>query len=336
MAHRVISSEYIDAISALDVRGYTVDGVLGRGGAGVVFAAIHESKPVAVKVAWPNPPDHDGGLGEKTVHRLRAPKLGDDGTGPRFVPPTELGRCNRVLLGEVSRLREVTHPSLISVTAQFALEARQASVMPRLTGRPLDPSSRKDVAKLAEALQHLHDQHWPHGDLKPENVMFLDESYREGGGVMLIDPLPVGLDLVTPAWSHLNFLVSTPLVESADPRDRRMFLRHRDLVALALMTAQAWTGERPWGHAEVVRMADRTVGIDAKREVLRVARVKVDAVVPKLPVALRPFVSLALDPGLWPDDGPIFAAYLQARPFEVRCDALTSMPLGKIFREVGE
>ena len=35
---------------------------------------------------------------------------------------------------------------------------------------------------------------------------------------------------------------------------------------------------------------------------------------------------LALDPGLWPDDGPIFAAYLQARPFEVHCDALTSMP----------
>ncbi len=331
MAHRVISSEYIDAISALDVRGYTVDAVLGRGGVGVVFAAIHESKTVAVKVAWPNAPDHDGALGEKTVHRLRAPRLGDDGTGPLFIPPTELGRCNRVLLGEVHRLREVTHPSLVSVITQLSLDGRQASVMPVLKGRALDPTSRKDVAKLAEELQHLHDQHWPHGDLKPENVLFLEE-----GGVTLIDPLPVGLDLVTPDWNHLNFLVSTPLVESADPRDRRMFLRHRDLVALALMTAQAWTGERPWGHAEVVRMADRNVGIDAKREVLRVARNKTDAIVPKLPAALRPFVSLALDPGLWPDDGPIFAAYLQARPFEVRCDALTSMPLGRIFREVGE
>lgn len=331
MAPRVISSEYIDALSALDVRGYVVDGVLGRGGVGVVFSAIHESKPVAVKVAWPHPAEQDGALTEKTVHRLRAPRLNDDGLGPRFIAPSELGRCNRVLLGEVHRLRELTHPSLVAITAQFALEGRQAAVMPKLQGRALDPTSRKEVIKLAEELQQLHDQHWPHGDLKPENALL-----QEDGSLVFIDPLPVGLDLVTPDWSHLNFLVSTPLVESADPRDRRMFLRHRDLVALALMAAQAWTGERPWGHAEVVRMADRGVGIDAKREVLRVARSKTDALVPRLPASLRPFVSLALDPGLWPDDGPIFAAYLQARPFEVRCDALTSMPLGKIFREAGE
>ncbi|MDO9018500.1 MAG: lipopolysaccharide kinase InaA family protein [Deltaproteobacteria bacterium] len=326
---RVISSEYIDAISALDVRGYTVEGVLGRGGIGVVFAATYESKPVAVKVAWPHTGEHDGALGEKTVHRLRAPKLSEEGLGPRFIPPTELGRCNRVLLGEVSRIREAEHPSVITVTSQFAVDARQAYVMPRLRGRVLDPTSTKDVARLAEEIHQLHDLHWPHGDLKPENVLFDDE-----GKVTLIDPLPVGLDLVTPDWTHLNFLVSSPLVESADPRDRRMYLRHRDLVALALMGAQAVTGERPWGHAEVIRMADRSVGIEAKREVLRLARARLDALLPKLPAAMRPFVGLALDPGLWPDDGPIFAAYLQARPFEVRCDALTSMNLARIFREV--
>lgn len=326
---RVISSEYIDALSSLDVRGYTVEGILGRGGIGVVFAATHESKPVAVKVAWPHSGEHDGGLGEKTVHRLRAPRLTDSGHGPRFVPPTELGRCNRVLLGEVTRIRELEHPSLIGVTAQFSFEGRQAYAMPRIKGRVLDPTSPKDVARLADEIHQLHELQWPHGDLKPENVLF-----GEDGRVTFIDPLPVGLDLVTPDWTHLNFLVSTPLVESADPRDRRMFLRHRDLVALALMASQAIAGERPWGHAEVTRMADRAVGIDAKREVLRNARTKLDALLPKLPSALRPFVSLALDPGLWPDDGPIFAAYLQARPFEVRCDALTTMPLGRMFREV--
>jgi hypothetical protein len=245
------------------------------------------------------------------------------------VPPTELGRCNRVLVGEVARIREAEHSSLITVSAQLNLDGRQAYVMPRLRGRALDPSAPRDVARLAEELHHLHDLHWPHGDLKPENVVF-----GEDGKVTLIDPLPVGLDLVTPDWTHLNFLVSTPLVESADPRDRRMFLRHRDLVALALMGAQAVTGTRPWGHAEVTRMADRAVGIEAKREVLRHARAKLDAILPKLPAALRPFVGLALDPGLWPDDGPIFAAYLQARPFEVRCDALTSMNLARIFRDI--
>ncbi len=325
----MISSEYIDAISALDVRGYTVEGVLGRGGIGVVFEATYESRPVAVKVAWPHTGEHNGNLGEKTVHRLRSPKLSDDGIGPRFVPPTELGRCNRVILGEVIRIREVEHPAIIGITGQIILDGRQGYVMPRVRGRALDPTSVKDVARLAEEIHQLHELQWPHGDLKPENVLFGEDER-----VTLIDPLPVGLDLVTPDWTHLNFLVSTPLVESADPRDRRMFLRHRDLVALALMGAQAITGERPWGHAEVALMTDRSVGIEAKRELLRKARTKLDALLPKLPASLRPFVGLALDPGLWPDDGPIFAAYLQARPFDVRCDALTSMPFGRLFREV--
>ena len=43
----------MEAISALDVRGFNVEGVLGRGGAAVVFAATHERKPVAVKVVVP-------------------------------------------------------------------------------------------------------------------------------------------------------------------------------------------------------------------------------------------------------------------------------------------
>ena len=77
-----------------------------------------------------------------------------------------------------------------------------------------------------------------------------------------------------------------------------------------------------------------TPHVTSGRRATRFARGRLDALLPKLPASLRPFVSLALDPGLWPDDGPIFAAYLQARPFEVRCDALTSMPLGRIFREV--
>ena len=318
----------MEAISALDVRGFNVEGVLGRGGAAVVFAAPPERTPVAVKVAWPSAAGHDGGLADPTLHRVRIPRLGYDGLGPKFVPPSELTRCNRVLLGEYQRVREVSSTSLVEAHAQFLVEGRQAYAMARVEGRPLDPYSRADVARLAEELQQLHELGWPHGDLKPGNVLL-----RDDGKLVFIDPLPVGIDLSTPAWNHLNFLVSSPLVDSADPRDRRMYLRHRDLVALALMATQAFTGERPWGHAEVTRMADRGVPIEVKREILRNARQRADTLVSKMPSVLRPFASLALDPGLWPDDGPIFAAYLQARPFEVRCDALTSMPLGRMFRD---
>ncbi len=134
-------------------------------------------------------------------------------------------------------------------------------------------------------------------------------------------------------WSHLNFLVSTPLVNSADPRDRRMEYRYRDLVALALMASQAFAGERPWGHPEVARMLDRGIAMERKREELSKARERLKRILPKVPSVLRPFLALALEPGLWPEEGPTFAAYLQARPFETRCDALVTLDVGALFAE---
>ena len=44
-------------------------------------------------------------------------------------------------------------------------------------------------------------------------------------------------------------------------------------------------------------------------------------------------VALALEPGLCPEEGPTFAAYLQARPFETRCDALVTLNMGALFQE---
>ena len=76
-----------------------------------------------------------------------------------------------------------------------------------------------------------------------DRIYLIQLSTRERHAI--IDPLPIGVELVTPEWSHLNFLVSSPLVNSADPRDRRMEYRYRDLVALALMASQAFAGERP-------------------------------------------------------------------------------------------
>ena len=127
--------------------------------------------------------------------------------------------------------------------------------------------------------------------------------------------------------------MAAPLVDSADPRDRRMVARHRDLVALALMSAEAFTGSRPWGHLEVTRILDRAVSTPTKRNDLANARDRLQALVPKLPKSLRAFVSLALEPGIWPEEGPIFAAYLQARPFETRCDALCTLDVGALMAE---
>lgn len=320
--------EHADARSAAEARGLEPAHVLGRGGIGVVFAMRRGDDPLAVKVAAPWAADDDAWDAATTLQRLRTPRIGPGGRSLRVVPPTDLVVCNRVVTREHQRLVDARDEAVVKVHELFTERGRAGYVMARVEGPavPLEPGP--ELVALARALQRLHAAHWPHGDLKPQNARALDPDR-----VVLIDPLPIGLELVTPEWSHLNFLISTPLVNSADPRDRRMEYRYRDLISLALMAAQAFAGERPWGHPEVARMLDRSVPMGAKREELTQARARLKKIAAKMPPSLRPFVQLALEPGLWPEEGPTFAAYLQARPFETRCDALIGFDLGRIFAE---
>lgn len=323
--------EHADARTATEARGLEPGAVLGRGGVGVVFAARRGDDLLAVKVASPWSGEDDAWDANTTRQRLRAPRLGASGRSLRMVPPTDLALCNRIVTREHQRLLDARDEAVVKAHELFTERGRAGYVMARAEGPAVPLAPGPGLVALARALQRLHAAHWPHGDLKPENARAL-----EPGRVVLIDPLPIGLDLVTPEWSHLNFLISTPLVNSADPRDRRMEYRYRDLVALALMAAQAFAGERPWGHAEVARMLDRAVSMDAKREELAQARGRLKKIAAKVPAPLRPFVQLALEPGLWPEEGPTFAAYLQARPFEMRCDALIAFDLGRIFAEAAK
>lgn len=320
--------EFPDARTAAEARGFAPSGVLGRGGVGVVFATERGDERLAVKVAQPWAVDSDAWDAGTTRQRLRAPRLGDDGRSLRVVPPTDLTLCNRVVAREHQRLVDAADEAVVKPMEVFSERGRTGYVMARVEGDALELKPSPALAALARSLYRLHQKSWPHGDLKPENVRVLAPDR-----VVLIDPLPIGMDLITPEWSHLNFLVSTPLVNSADPRDRRMEYRYRDLVALALMAAQAFAGERPWGHPEVARMLDRGVPMDRKRDELNRARERLRKIVAKVPSGLRPLLALALEPGLWPEEGPTFAAYLQARPFETRCDALVSLDIGKIFTD---
>jgi hypothetical protein len=317
-----------EARAIVEARGLVASHVLGRGGLAVVFAAKHAGEDVAVKVAEPWPSDDDTWSAETTTERLRVPRLSDDARSLRVVPPPDVLICNRVIAREFQRLAEARDEAVVKGINAFTEGGRAGYSMTRVEGEALVLEPGPALAALARVLYRLHSRGWPHGDLKPRNV-----RVRGGEHVTLIDPLPVGLELTTPAWTHMNFLVSSPLVNSADPRDRRMEYRYRDLVALALMASQAFTGERPWGHEEVARMLDRGVSMGRKREELAAARDRLKKIVPKLPGVLKPLVALALDPGLWPEEGPTFAAYLQARPFETRCDALATLDIGTMFTE---
>jgi len=325
---REIPAEYANLVEGLARQGLQVESVLGRGGVGVVFAATREGAPVAVKMAWPWPLAEERLDESVTQQRLRQPLVTADGLALHCVTPASLSVCNRVVQGEAGRLLGTTDDAVVRCLGRVQVGPRHGYVMPRVKGTALPLKPGPALVQLAKTLRRLHEAEWPHGDLKPENV-----RVSESGEVTLIDPLPVGCELLTPAWTHLNFLVASPLVDSADPRDRRMVARHRDLVALALITAESFAGSRPWGHLEVTRILDRAVSSPTKRNDLATARERLQGLVPKLPKAVRPLVSLALEPGIWPEEGPIFAAYLQARPFETRCDALSTLDIGALLAE---
>ncbi|MBL8601111.1 MAG: hypothetical protein JNK72_04225 [Myxococcales bacterium] len=323
-----IPAEYADLAEGLEKQGLAIESVLGRGGVGVVFAARQDDAKVAVKIAHPHVAESEAWSATSTVQRLRVPKLTADGLAVHCIPAVSLSLCNRVVQGETVRLLDTKDEAVVRSLGRIQLGNRQGYLMPRVTGDALSLKPGPGLTNLARAIHRLHQVDWPHGDLKPQNV-----RVNADGGVTLIDPLPVGSELLTPEFSHMNFLVASPLVDSADPRDRRMVARHRDLVALALMVSEAFAEMRPWGHNEVARMLDRSVSMHTKRMDLANARDRLQTLLGKLPKPLKAFVSLALEPGIWPEEGPIFAAYLQARPFETRCDALSTLDVGALVAE---
>ena len=101
---------------------------------------------------------------------------------------------------------------------------------------------RRVVTHLAEAVQHLHNSGWGHGDLKPDNI-FVAPEY---GTVQLIDYSATRLlgeeftcPYYTPEWQHPDLcegIVSEGI----------------DNYALALLTWSVWTGAHPFVRYETV------------------------------------------------------------------------------------
>jgi len=87
-----------------------------------------------------------------------------------------------------------SHPSIVNYHGVFREKCEVWIIMEYLCGQELtsylqskkldEQICRKIFIQLVEAVQHVHSKHFIHGDIKPENIMFVR---RDGMDVKLVD-----------------------------------------------------------------------------------------------------------------------------------------------------
>ena len=134
---------------------FTLQAELGRGGSGVVFAALWGHREIALKVLHPD-------------------QIATDKFREQF-------------LMEARRLSELAHPGVVKVLAVGVIDERPYVAMERLRGETLAERLMRGALPLALALEiaqqlaaavaAMHTRNLVHRDLKPENVFLVDAQH---------------------------------------------------------------------------------------------------------------------------------------------------------------
>ena len=199
---------------------FLVERELGRGGMGVVYAARHEGRPVAVKVSL-------------------------DEVSPRE---------KKNFLQEAELLSRISHPGVIEILGSGTLDdGRPYLVMPLLPGESLGKHLERGrlpadlalrlFAQLAAAVAALHDAGIVHRDIKPENVMVLEEEER----LVLLD-FGIARDLDGPAGTttRLHMVRGTPGFMAPERFFGMRASASSDVYELAVVLYAMVVGRLPW------------------------------------------------------------------------------------------
>jgi serine/threonine protein kinase len=215
---------------------YLVNGILGRGGMGVVYDAVHEQlgRPVAIKV-------------------LGAGIAGDPIAVQRF-------------LREARTASQLTHGNIVDVSDLGQLpDGRPYLVMPKMNGvdlctimdkhGPLRPSRVVELLRgAASALDLIHAKGLVHRDVKPENLMHV---VREDGTetTLLLD---FGIaTLISSQAARLTAegkIFGTPAYLPPEILNGDLPDGRGDVYALATMAFELMTGHTPYEADNPIRL----------------------------------------------------------------------------------
>jgi predicted Ser/Thr protein kinase len=223
---------------ALEVPGYELGQLLGRGGMGEVWKATQRS------------------LGRTVAVKLLPPELARD---PEFVARFEK---------ESAALAALSHPHIIQIIDRGSASGNYYFVMEFVEGRSLREAmsggrvtpvdAPRIVLDILRAMEAAHQKNIIHRDLKPENILL------DGGGHLKVADFGLAgmrggeerfqMTATSVAMGTLNYMAPE------QRRDARSVDQRADLYAVGVILYELLTGELPIGRFKLP--SERTRGVN--------------------------------------------------------------------------
>ena len=227
---------------------YAIEGLLGRGGMGVVYRARHESlgRQVAIKVL-PEALARDVQFTDRFQREARA-------------------------------MASLSHPRIVGIHDFGCLDGRYYFAMELVEGGSLREQLKRGalpparalaiLPELCEALQYAHDRGVIHRDIKPENIL-LDRQGHVKVGDFGLAKIVGGSDPEYRQLTRSDLVVGTMHYMAPEQIERPKVVDHRaDLYSAGVVLYEMLTGELPLGRFDPPS-AKTTVGPALDEVVLR-------------------------------------------------------------------
>ena len=257
---------------------YRIEQPLGQGGFGITYQGIDTrlNRPVAVKEFFPEGCWRSG----STV--VSAGRWNSD----------SYSNAKQKFLLEGQTLGQFNHPGIVQVfyyfeennTAYMVMEYLKGKTLTELLeqnqGRLSETQALKHIIKVGEALEILHQAQFLHRDIKPDNIMLVDD-----GRVVLID-FGAARDFTANSTTRYTTLL-TPGYAPLEQYGRALkYGAFSDIYALGSTLYHLLTGEAP------VSAIERAAGVELKsvREIVPAVSIHVSEAIARameMDVSLR-------------------------------------------------
>jgi len=212
--------------AVVEIPGYKILKVLGKGGMAIVYLAIQES------------------IGRHVALKILAPDHSDETFSDRF-------------LREARIISQLAHPNIITIYDAGVQQTYHYMAMEYIAGKNLtearDGLSRKlkvDIIKqIAQALDYAGRKGYVHRDIKPENIML----HEDGRAILTDFGIARGKD-VKRALTQTGKAIGTPYFMSPE-QTKGLEVDHRsDIYSLGVVLYQAIAGRVPFDGSSIVEI----------------------------------------------------------------------------------